>query len=219
MRTLMVLAALAACSDESKTREPGEPPVVRGSVVSTASWDVDLFDPTFPSPTLDRFDTLGGTRQLEDMTIEVDHTAEIAVSVENASAYALTPDDYLFELYLQSLIQLGVEEDPTAEDGPPFFGPGAFVASLSVDLDPGEQYGQTTAHSIQFEAPYDWEETPTYLEAMIGEEPIQLVVGGFSEAWVYWSETIGDDALLYGKATGIQYSGTITVTYNFSAAE
>lgn len=232
---VLLSALLVGCtsSDADTGADSGSPPeeepIEAGTETVSTSWDVDLFS-MYESPSIPRFDTLDGRRQLDGMTIAVDHTAVMTVSVENGSDFALTSDDYMHEFYLQSIIQLGRvdEEDDGSDDGPPFFGPGAFIAVQAVDLaaadgteESGEDYlVETLTDSVQFEALYDWAETPTYLEALIGTEPLPLVVGGFSESWVYWSDEFADGgALLYAGASAIQYSGTMTVTYTYSPAE
>lgn len=219
MRASLALAAalLVGCTPE----------IVAGTETVSTTWDVDLFS-LYENPTIPRFDTMDGRRQLDGMTIEVDHAAVMTVYVENASAYALEADDYTYEFYLQSIVQLGrVEGAEEDDEGPPFFGPGAFLAHLEVPLAAADEvesggddfYEDTLTDEIVFEAHYDWEETPTYLEAMIGEDELGLVVGGFSESWVYWSDEIGDDALLFAEASAVQYSGTMTVTYEYSPAD
>ena len=44
-------------------------------------------------------------------------------------------------------------------------------------------------------------------------------MGGFSEMWVDWIDDHGGTAYLYGGNTALQYSGTLTITYEYSAAE
>ncbi|MFN7142208.1 MAG: hypothetical protein ACK4YP_00405 [Myxococcota bacterium] len=227
----LAVALLVGCTGaEPDTGDTGpvEEPIVPGTETVSASWDVDLFDPTFESPTIPRFDTLDGRRQLDGMVIAVDHAAVMTVALENGSDFALVADDYSAELYLQSIIQLGAtDEDDGSGEGPPFFGPGSFSAVLAADLaaaddteGAGDDYHvETASDEIQFEAAYDGVETPTYLEAMTGTEDLQLVVGGFSEMWVYWNAYEDGSALLYAAATAIRYSGTMTVTYSYSPAE
>jgi hypothetical protein len=54
---------------------------------------------------------------------------------------------------------------------------------------------------------------------MIGTEDLGLVVGGFSESWLYWEDDHDGEALIYAGASALQYSGTITVTYEYSPTE
>ena len=207
--------------------DTGDLPVEPGSETVSVSWDVDLFS-LYESPKIEPFDTWGGRRQLDAMTINVDHTAVMTVSLENGTSYALVPDDYVHELTLISIIQIGTDEGGgETDEGPPFFGPGAFSAVSSVDLAAADEtrgtgpdyFTETLEETVVFEARYDPVETPRYLEALTGTEPVQLVVGGFSESWVYWGEHVGDDALLYAGTDGILYRGTMTVEYEFSAAD
>lgn len=227
--TLLVLAAvLAGCpapsADKPHDTDTGPEPIEPGSETVSASWDVDLFS-MYESPTIERFDTMDGRRKLDRMVIAVDHTADLTVALENGSAFALEADDYSAELYFQTIIQLGLVEDE--DDSPPFFGPGAFSAFLSEDLaaadgteDAGPDFHESTASdTIQSEFEFDWEESPHFMEAMQGTEPLGMVVGGFSEMWVYWNDEHGGEALLYAEATAIRYAGTMTVTYEYSAAE
>lgn len=232
MRTpLALLAALLIGCPPSETPPDDKPidedPIVAGTETVSTSWDVDLFT-DYESPSIPRFDTLGGRRQLDSMIIAVDHSAVMTLNVENGSDFALVADDYAVEFYLQSLIQLGrVESDEEGAEDPPFFGPGSFLAVVAVDLaaaddipDAGADHHQETlTDTIPFEAPYDWVETPTYLEAMIGTEPLPLVVGGFSETWTYWNNYEDGSALLLAGASAVQYSGTMTVTYAYSPTE
>jgi hypothetical protein len=202
---------------------PVEQPIEPGTETVSTSWDVDLFS-MYESPTIPRFDTMDGRRKLDRMTIAVDHAAVMTVSVENGTEVPLAADDFSHEFYLQTIIQLGSTED--TED-PPFFGPGSFVAFQSVDLagadgveGSGDDFHQETiTDDIQFEALYIPLDTPEFLEAMSGTGELQLVVGGFSESWVYYADDIGEGALIYAGASGVQYSGTMTVTYEYSAAE
>lgn len=215
----LVAALLVGCT------EPIEP----GTETVSAEWDVDMFT-LYPSPTIERFDTLDGARQLDGMTLAVDHTSVMTIEVENGGPAPLSTDDYVAHFYFNTLMQLGAvdDEDPPAEgEGPPFLGPGSFEAMVSVDLPAGDQdpetvgtvHQETFTEDFQFEADYDWTETPTYLEAMIGEEPITVVVGGFSEMFVEWAEGTDETAFLFAGNTALRYSGTLTITYAYSAAE
>lgn len=225
LATTLLAGCPAPAPDTGTGTDTGDAPIVAGTEEVSTSWDVDLFDPTYESPTIARFDTLGGRRQLDGMTIAVDHTAVMTVTLENGSEFALVADDYSAELYFQTIIQLGLVTDE--QDSPPFFGPGSFQAILAEDLEAADDaegsgsdfYVETVTDEIQFEAEYDWVETPTYLEAMIGTEELPLVVGGFSEMWMYWNNYEDGSALIYAGATAIQYSGTMTVTYAYSPAE
>ncbi len=229
MRCHLVLAAalLAGCPDtkpdtggETDT-DTGVEPIVPGSETVSASWDVDMYT-EYQSPTLPRFDTLGGRRQLDSMTIAVDHAAVMTIDLENGTEVPLSTDDYTAEFYYQTIVQLGVPEED-----PPFFGPGSFLAVVTEDLaaaDGTESSGpdfhqETVTEDIQSELYFDWVETGHFLEAMTGTEEVQLVVGGFSEMWVYWDEAYEGDGLLYAGASALRYSGTITVTYEYSPAE
>lgn len=227
MRHLLFLAAatLLGCPGKDEpTDDTGEEPIVAGTETVSTSWDVDMYT-LYESPTIARFDTLGGRRQLDGMTIAVDHAAVMTLLVENGSPIALSAEDYVFQFYFQTIMQLGAVEDD--DDSPPFFGPGAFGASVSVDLPAGDDdpetegyaYEETFTEEVQFEAHYDPVETPTYLDAMIGEEPITVVVGGFSEYWVDWINDHGGEAYLIAGVPALLYAGTLTVTYEYSPTE
>lgn len=235
MRSLaLAVALLAGCTadDPAETDDTDvvdtDEPIEAGTETVTTTWDVDLFS-HYQSPTIQRFDTMGGRRKLDAMTIAVDHTAVMDLVVENGSTFPLYAEDYTMEFYLQSIIQIGVEEEPPedGEQGPPFFGPGAFIGQIAVDLaatdgDPlttEDQHGEVVTDTIQFEALYDWAETPHFMETMTGEDEIQLVVGGFSETWVYWHNEYGGEALLFAGANGVQYSGSMTVTFEYSPTD
>jgi hypothetical protein len=233
MRTIALLALpvlLLGCPDDEDTDDTDTPadtdtdtdaPIEAGTETVSATWDVDLFDPTFPSPTIPRFDTWDGRRQLDGMTIAVDHTSIMTIYVENGTDIPLTTDHFDHEYYFHTITQLG-----TADEDPPFFGPGAMVATQTADLAAADgtefsgddYYEETDTESVQFEAHYDWVETPTYLQAMIGTEDLQLVVGGFTESWVYYSEDVPEGAMIYAGGLAHQYSGTITITYEYSPA-
>jgi hypothetical protein len=238
-----VAALLAACTGSTEPTEPtdtgevteptdtaeptdtGEAPIEPGTETVSASWDVDMFT-LYESPTLPRFDTLGGRRQLDGMTIAIHHTATMTVFVENAADAPLSADAYAHEYFFQTLVQLGVEEETPPEDaeGPPFFGPGAFLAVVSEDLaaadgvrDSGPDYhAETVFDEMQFEAHYDRVDTERYLDAMTGTGEVQLVVGGFTESFVYWEEDA--EGLVNAGASALQYAGTISVTYEYSPA-
>ncbi len=216
--TALVATLLVACNPGS-----GDAPIEPGTETVSATWDVDMFT-LYPSPTLPRFDTLDGRRQLDGMTIAVQHSADMTIEVENGSAFPLDKDDYVAQFFFNTLMQLGSVDE---SDDPPFFGPGGFEAGVAVDLPAGDQDPETVGfvhiesmtRAIEFEADYDWEETPTYLEAMIGDAPITVVVGGFSEMFVEWVEDHDGEAFLYAGNTALRYAGTLTVDYHYVPTE
>lgn len=232
---LMMLAACTKTAAETDTDDTDgdtdvidtDEPIEAGTETATMSWDVDLFT-LYESPTIARFDTMGGRRKLDGMTIVVDHAADMTLAVENGGAEALAAEDYTFRFDFLTITQLGtVDPDAGEGEGPPFFGPGMFEVVVAVPLEPGDgdpetledAHVETTSQELHFEAHYDPVETPTYLDAMTGTGPLTVVVGGFSESWVEWIDDHGGEAYLYGGNTALQYRGTMTVTYEFSPVE
>jgi hypothetical protein len=231
VRSVMILM-LAACTKTAADTDTDvdtdtidtDEPVEAGTETATMSWDVDMFT-LYESPTIARFDTMGGRRKLDGLTIVVDHEADMTVAVENGGAEALAAEDYAFRFDFLTITQLGtVDADDGEGEGPPFFGPGMFESEVSVPLEPGDgdpetledAHVESASQQLHFEAHYDGVETPEYLDALTGTEPLTVVVGGFSESWVEWIDDHGGEAFLYGGNTALRYRGTLTVTYAYS---
>lgn len=225
MRILAVLTTtLAACADPTGTEPPEEtdPVELEGSETWSTEFDVEIFDPEFPSPKLPSFDTRGGARRLERMTLAFDHSLVGTVHLQNASAVDLADGDFTFDHYFNTLAQLGLATE--TNESPPFFGPGSFWWQVSEPLGPQGSGTDTFELSfdehIAFEATYDPVETPTYLEAMTDAGDVTVVIGGFQEVFVSFDPSLeGSGVQLDWQVPSLRYSGTLTVTYDFVPEE
>ncbi|MCK6529606.1 hypothetical protein L6R50_19295 [Myxococcota bacterium] len=220
MRRVALIVVLAGCAGgEPNEPEPNETPEPGTETVSV-TFDVDMYTP-YESPTLPSFDTQGGTRALELMTIAFDHTVTTEVRLRNTSDVDLAEGDYVMDHYFNTLAQLGLTPDDDAPgEGPPFLGPGSFWIQIDDALGPQgsatDTLEETFEETVTFEASYDPAETPEFLEAMTDSGDVTIVIGGFFETFVYFDKSLeGSGVEVEWDLPSIRYAGEITVTYDY----
>lgn len=182
---LIILAVAGAAAGQTDT------------ITQVVPFDYDPFiDAAFP--VIDRFDTLGGTRQLESVTLSYDQQISFDVRLEQNSPVALEAGNFFADVTYLSIHQLGTDDgggegdddDGDGGSGPPFLGPGAAGDTFSPALAPTDGFNGTGPDS--FTASFDSgtfnftdistrDNAPFVLDALTGQGPLTTVLGGFSE--------------------------------------
>ncbi len=186
-------------------------------------------------PQLDRFDTMGGTRQLNSVKFEFHHVFELALKLESTGPTPIKQGDFSLSAGFNSIFQLGEVSDENPN--PPAFGPGgAFFADISADLDaydgiPGNDAGDMVrlllSDSYVAQQTYTDAE-PDVLAAVTGVGKLTTVLGGFSELFFFWINDPGwpasageepqypSDAALWADWSDFRHSGQIVITYDYA---
>ncbi|MFK7759112.1 MAG: hypothetical protein AB8C13_04090 [Phycisphaerales bacterium] len=146
----------------------------------------------------DRFDTMGGTRELTGLSLSYDQTITLDLTVESNGYTALQSGDWLIDTGFIALHQFGLNDGRGGEggEGAPFIGPGAVFDQLTGDLGISDGYNGTGPDALQFQitdsfvfdASYDT--TTDFGQRMIdtftGEAQLETFLGGFSELFFQW---------------------------------
>ncbi|GJM19333.1 MAG: hypothetical protein DHS20C14_15460 [Phycisphaeraceae bacterium] len=77
-----------------------------GEIVQTYDYTLNGLIFTNDSFTMDSFDTMGGTRQLTDIKVNIDGQYTIEHFVENLEDRAITADEYFFEPFVATTLNL-----------------------------------------------------------------------------------------------------------------
>lgn len=187
-------------------------------------------------PVVQGFDTLGGTRQLTEVTFDFQHNFTIDFYLENTGPTAVSVGDFSMNLSFITIFQLGtIGEDP--KSSPPFFGPGAFfVDNYSADLaafdgapgnDGPDSVRRTFTDAFTTSQTYN-DADPSVLAALTDVGALTTVYGGFGELFFYWINDPGwpfppggvpeypTDAALWLTLSNFRHSGTIGITYQYT---
>ncbi|MFI4894536.1 MAG: PEP-CTERM sorting domain-containing protein [Phycisphaerales bacterium JB058] len=225
--TVALIAALAAGAASAQT------------VTQVIPFDYDVaIDVAFPEFQL--FDTMGGTRELIGVTLSYDQSISITSRFEQNSPISIAADNFYAEISYISIHQLGLVDD---NPNPPFLGPGAGGASISVpELGPSDGYNgsgpDTYVETVDtgmfnFTAAYDHNDLE-FLDVFTGQGTLTTLLGGFSEIFAGYNSDPGFPAVdpnnppdgpffpfqdpYYGvfvELPSIRHQGTITATFEY----
>ena len=194
--------------------------------------------------TFQRFDTMGGTRQLNSMTFSYDQSITLDFHVESNGYTALAAGDWETSIAYNSLHQYGlVQNDPN----PPFSGPGAaFEGGITADLaasdgyngtGPDTYYGSidTGTFNYTFSADASTSGGASTLAAFTGSDDLDTFFSGFTEifggfindpGWIVDPNNPPEGPFMppfeqpyYGffvSLDSLTHAGTITVTYDYT---
>ncbi|MEO0482126.1 MAG: hypothetical protein AAF138_00710 [Planctomycetota bacterium] len=166
------------------------------TISQTVPFDVDgLVDADFPQ--FQKFDTMGGLRELTGLTLSYDQNFRLDLTIESNGPTAINSGDWLLDAGYISLHQLGPATDPDEEEeeddndgGPPFLGPGAtFQSGITADLGASDGFGNGGADSFDTLITDAYVNTISYdpiadasvYDAFTGEGVLDTVLAGFSE--------------------------------------
>jgi hypothetical protein len=183
-------------------------------------------------PLVERFDTLGGARQLQGVTFEFRHNFAVDVYVESTGPTPVGADDFALSVSSFGIFQLG-----EAHEDPPFLGPGGFfVKNASGDLGaydnvPGNDGPDSYRRSftdvftaIQEYGPAE----PDVLAAVTGSGTLTTVLGGFTELFFGWNNDPNwpvppggvpeypTDAAIWVSTPTFRHFGEIVITYEYA---
>lgn len=234
MKTTAALIAMLAAGAASAQTE---------TQIVPFDYDVSI-DVAYPEFQL--FDTMGGTRELTGVTLSYDQSISITSRFEQNSPITIAADNFYAEISYISLHQLGLSDGGDDDDdngGPPFLGPGAAGASISVpELGPSDGYNGSGADTyvetidtglFNFTAEYDHNDQD-FLGAFTGQGTLTTLLGGFSEVFGGYNSDPGFPAVdpnnppdgpffpfqdpYYGvfvELPSIHHQGTITATFEY----
>ena len=202
------------------------------SFTQVVTFDVDpLVGVAFPE--LQRFDTLGGTRELTGVTFTLRQNLALELYFESTGPTALSAGDFSLDFTYATLVQLGLAND---EEAPPLFGTGGFfVDGVTGDLaaydgEPGGDGADTfrVAYHDAFVAQLDFSPTDAdVFAAVTGSGSLTTVFGGVSELLFQWNNDPGwttppsgapeypTDAAIWVTATEFRHFGEIEVRYDY----
>ncbi len=194
----------------------------------------------------DKFDTMGGTRELTGMSLSYDQTISLDLMIQSNGYTALNDGDWSMNTSYISLHQFGLADEGGNNDGPPFIGPGALFQGVSGALGVSDGYNNggidtlltTVSDSYVFDAAYDGSAAfdLEMFEAFTGTGQLETFMGGFIELFFEWHNDPNwvvdpnnppdgpfggpfDPPPFYGifvDIMGISHSGDITVTYEYA---
>ena len=180
-----------------------------------------------------KFDTMGGTRELTGVTLSLDVTATATVTVENYTTNPVAAGTYLLEGAANFVFQAGEANDGGGgEDGrggsgggPPFFGLGGIGFDPISDALPagvedpgGGPFGPGVipgtidvafGGTINSVLPAD----PSSFDAFIGTGTFTGIYGVFQDILV--SGGPGGFGSIGGFVSRFDQSGTLTITYDY----
>tara|TARA_R110002073_G_scaffold118918_1_gene258833 strand:+ start:783032 stop:783823 length:792 start_codon:yes stop_codon:yes gene_type:complete len=183
---LIVLASLGAVS----TTALGD---IESQVVSFAA----DFEGTFIN--FDRFDTMGGTRELTGLSLSYDQSISMDLLLESNGYSELNAGDWELDTGYFSIHQFGLATDGRGGDGsgsPPFIGIGGTGGLVTADLGISDGYNgtgvdtyQTTlSSSFVYDVEYDasTEFGQRMLDTFTGQGQLETYLGGFIEGFFQW---------------------------------
>ncbi|MAY74941.1 MAG: hypothetical protein CMJ31_09565 [Phycisphaerae bacterium] len=191
-------------------------------MTTSASITVDSNSPDFGTvnPVLSRFDTMGGTRVLTGIDINLQLAGSGTIVVENFSETAYSAGEWSVEggvnwIYLAGMPDGGEETGSFI----PFFGLGGFgIAPVTGDIEAGmgpfDPFGGGMPG--RFEVDFDGEGDsvlavdPSNFDVFIGTDDIVGVFGPFTDLLL-------DDPnfALSASTQDLLFSGTLSLTYTF----
>lgn len=230
MRTPLILAALAAAAPLANAATETQ------TVNFSHGFDGEIV-------TFQKFDTMGGTRQLTGLTLSYDQQIDIGFHVESNGYTDLAAGDWETSIAYNSLHQMGlVDNDPN----PPFIGPGAaFEGGITADLAASDGYNGTGAdtytgsvNSGPFNVTYDYDSSTPFgidmLDTFTGSGDLDTFFSGFSEifggfindpGWIVDPNNPPEGPFMppfeqpyYGffvTLDTLTHAGTITVSYDY----
>ena len=144
-------------------------------------------------PEIQRFDTLGGTRELVGVTLSYDQSISFGVRLEQNSPVAIEDGNFFADVVYLSIHQLGFDDGSGGDDdneGPPFLGPGAAGDVFSGPLGPTDGFNASGPDSytaifdsgeFNFTATADRSTAPAVLDTLTGEGSLTTLLAGFVE--------------------------------------
>lgn len=200
-------------------------------ITQSVPFDYDVVD-GIAFPVLQRFDTQGGTRELQSVTFEFRHNFAVEVFVESTGPTPVAAEDFALIVSSFGIFQLG-----EASEDPPFLGPGGFfVENASGDLaaydnvpgnDGPDSYRRSFTDVFTTVQEYGAAD-PEVLQAVTGSGTLTTVLGGFTELFFGWNNDPNwpvppggvpeypDDAAIWVSTPLFRHSGEIVVTYEFT---
>lgn len=168
-----------------------------GTVSQTVNFDYSALEGT--TITMDRFDTMGGTRQLTGIRLAYDHNVDLAIRIESNGPTSVSAGDWDVEAGFSALHQFGVFSDGRrGGDGPsfPLVGIGGAFDVFTSDLGPSDGYNGTgpdtyvgtSSNHILFNFNFD-ASTQTgmdLIDIFSQTGPLETFMGGFSEILGQW---------------------------------
>lgn len=148
----------------------------------------------------ERFDDVGGTRQLTGLSLSYDQRIEVDMTIESNGYTSRNAGDWLLDAGNASIHQFGVL-NPGGRGGDggdsfPFIGPGAAFNTFTADLGASDGYNgtgpdtfdATIDESFVFNADYTGatEFGQRMLDTFNGGGTLETFIGGFSELFFQW---------------------------------
>jgi len=147
----------------------------------------------------DRFDDMGGTRELTGVSFSYDQTMEFDLTIESNGYTALNSGDWLLDAGYYTIHQLGTINGLGGDGGPniPAIGAGGlFEVGISGDLGASDGYNQSgpdtqyssISDSFIFSQSYDNSDNfgQSILDAVSGNGQLDTFMGGISELLFEW---------------------------------
>lgn len=185
---------------------------------------------------IQKFDTMGGTRKLENVNFTFRHNFRLSLFLESTGPTPIAAGDFGMNFFFLSVMQLGTL-DENGEGSFPFFGPGGvgltdFTAALGAYDGIAGNNGADSANGTftdAFTSSFTFlpDEQPV-LDALTGTGSLTTVYGGFTELQFWWNNDPGwapplsgipeypTDPALWLEFREFQHWGEIDVTYEFS---
>ncbi|MEO1583750.1 MAG: hypothetical protein AAFR96_04155 [Planctomycetota bacterium] len=168
-------------------------PAQTGSSTQVVPFDYDPFiDAAFPE--IELFDTMGGTRELNSVTLSYDQTISFDVRLEQNSPVALEAGNFFADITYLSIHQLGTGDGGGEGEGEgrgiPFLGPGAAGTQYSPALaatdgfngaGPDSFSASFNSGEFNFTSIADQNDGASVLQALTGQGSLTTVLGGFTE--------------------------------------
>lgn len=147
----------------------------------------------------DRFDDMGGTRQLTGVSFSYDQTMSFDLTIESNGYTALEAGDWLLDAGYYTIHQLGTIDGLGGDGGPsiPAIGAGGvFGIQITGDLGASDGYNQsgpdtqytTVAETFNFNQAFDNSDSfgQSVLDTLTGTGQLNTFMGGISELQLEW---------------------------------
>jgi hypothetical protein len=147
----------------------------------------------------DRFDDMGGTRELTGVSFSYDQTMSFDLTIESNGYTALNAGDWLLDAGYYTIHQLGTFDGLGGDGGPNFPAIGAggiFGVEITSDLGASDGYNQsgpdtfntTIAETFTFNQVFDNSDNfgQSILDAVTGTGQLNTFMGGISELLFEW---------------------------------
>lgn len=174
-----------------------------------------LFNPNTanePVPlTFDAFDTMGGTRQLTRVGLEVQSNFSLNILAENREDYAITADEWWFDVELSNNIVFRPDEPNQAS----FFGMGGVgYGPLSADLEASDGVEQEGFDTELFAFKGDYagfrDAFPFQMSAFEGQGELA------AQIYPYLGISLPPPPPFFDLWISHQNFGTVTLTYEYT---